>query len=83
MKKLVGYITAAFPDKNFTIDLAYELNRNGVDTLEIGIPFSDPVADGPVIEKANLLALKNGFKIGSKWLEKLTLPLDKFHCRLA
>lgn len=63
MKKLVGYITAAFPDKNFTIDLAYELNRSGVDTLELGVPFSDPVADGPVIEKANLLALQNGFKV--------------------
>lgn len=35
----------------------------GVDTLELGIPFSDPVADGPVIEAANLQALKNGFKL--------------------
>lgn len=63
MKHLVGYITVAFPDKNFTIDLALSLKNSGVDTLELGIPFSDPVADGPVIEKANLIALENGFKL--------------------
>ncbi|SKB25129.1 tryptophan synthase subunit alpha [Malaciobacter marinus] len=63
MKKLVGYITASYPDNNFTIDLALHMKESGVDILELGIPFSDPVADGPVIEKANLLALKNGFKL--------------------
>ena len=63
MKQLVAFITSAFPDKNFTKDLAYSLYENGVDTIELGIPFSDPAADGPVIEKANLLALENGFKI--------------------
>lgn len=63
MKELVGYITAGFPDTSFTKDLALELKNFGVDKLELGIPFSDPVADGPVIEKANLKALQNGFKI--------------------
>lgn len=63
MKKLVGYITASYPDNNFTIDLALNMKESGVDILELGIPFSDSVADGPVIEKANLLALKNGFKL--------------------
>ena len=63
MKKLVGYITTSLPDNNFTVDLAYSLKDNGVDILELGVPFSDPVAEGPIIEKANLLALKNGFKI--------------------
>ncbi len=63
MKKLVAYITTSFPNKEFTVDLAYSLKDSGVDTLELGVPFSDPVADGPVIEKANLLALKNGFKL--------------------
>ncbi len=62
MKKFVAYITSAFPDKNFTKDLALTLVQNGVDTLELGIPFSDPVADGPLIEKANHLSLENGFK---------------------
>ncbi|CAM3593400.1 tryptophan synthase subunit alpha [Arcobacter aquimarinus] len=63
MKKLVGYITASLPNNNFTVDLAYSMKEAGVDMLELGIPFSDPVADGPVIEKANLIALNNGFKL--------------------
>ncbi len=63
MKKLVAYLTTAYPDKNFTIDAVLALKENGVDKIELGIPFSDPVADGPVIEKANLIALQNGFKI--------------------
>lgn len=63
MKKLVGYITTGFPDRYFTVDLAMAMKEAGVDTLELGMPFSDPVADGPVIEKANLQALNNGFKL--------------------
>lgn len=62
-KKLVGYITSSIPDNSFTVDLAYSMKEAGVDTLELGIPFSDPVADGPVIEKANLIALNAGFKL--------------------
>ncbi len=63
MKKLVAYITAGYPDKNFSIDLALALKEAGVDILELGIAFSDPVADGPIIEEANLRSLKNGFKM--------------------
>lgn len=63
MKELVAYITAGFPDKNFTLDVVYALKEAGVDKLELGIPFSDPVADGPIIEEANLQALQRGFKM--------------------
>ena len=63
MKQLVAYITAGFPDKQFTIDVVHALKEAGVDKLELGIPFSDPVADGPIIEVANLKALQNGFKL--------------------
>jgi tryptophan synthase alpha chain len=62
VKQLVAYITAGYPDKNFTVDLALSLGENGVDTLELGVPFSDPVADGPVIEAANHRALEAGFR---------------------
>ena len=62
MKNLVAYITSGYPEKNFTIDLALALGENGVDTLELGVPFSDPVADGPAIENANHKALELGFK---------------------
>jgi len=63
LKKLVAYITTGYPSLSFTVDMALALAEAGVDTLELGIPFSDPVADGPVIEKANLKALQNGFKL--------------------
>ncbi len=62
MKKLVAYITSAYPEKSFSIDLSLALGDNGVDTLELGVPFSDPVADGPLIERANHKALELGFK---------------------
>ena len=58
MKKLVAYITTGIPDKNFTNDLISSLVENGTDKIELGVPFSDPVADGEVIEKANYLALE-------------------------
>jgi len=62
LKKLVAYITSGYPEKSFTVDLALALGENGVDTLELGVPFSDPVADGPLIEKANHASLSLGFK---------------------
>ncbi len=62
MKNLVAYITSGYPEKSFTIDLGLALGENGVDTLELGVPFSDPVADGPLIEKANHKSLELGFK---------------------
>jgi tryptophan synthase alpha chain len=61
LKKLVAYLTTGYPDIKFTEDLAFSLKDSGVDMLELGIPFSDPVADGPIIEKANLKSLQNGF----------------------
>jgi len=63
LKNLVAYITTGYPSLEFTVDMALALGEAGVDTLELGMPFSDPVADGPVIEKANLKALQNGFKL--------------------
>jgi len=62
LKKLVGYITAAWPDREFSIDLIRAMGESGCDAVELGIPFSDPVADGPVIEEANMRSLANGFR---------------------
>jgi tryptophan synthase alpha chain len=80
LKELVGYITAGFPDTGFTKDLALSLKEAGVDKLELGIPFSDPVADGPVIEKANLKALQNGFKLSDVFeiSEEISKKIDTF-----
>jgi tryptophan synthase alpha chain len=63
LKNLVAYITTGYPSLSFTIDVSSALKEAGVDTLELGIPFSDPMADGKVIEQANLKALQNGFKL--------------------
>ncbi|HJE03835.1 Tryptophan synthase alpha chain [Aliarcobacter thereius] len=81
MKKLVAYITTSYPNKEFTVDLALSLKESGVDSLELGVPFSDPVADGPVIEKANLLALKNGFKLENLFYvtQKISKEIDTLY----
>lgn len=57
------YFTAGFPQLNDTITIAKELQAQGVDMLEIGIPFSDPLADGPVIQRSSEIALRNGMSI--------------------
>jgi tryptophan synthase alpha chain len=59
-KALVAYITAGYPGLETTRALIPALARAGVDLLEVGVPFSDPTADGPVIQAASQAALKNG-----------------------
>ena len=56
----VAYITAGDPDLNTTHQVVLELDRCGVDVLELGVPFSDPLADGPVIQEASQRALAAG-----------------------
>jgi tryptophan synthase alpha chain len=57
------YFTAGYPALNDTLRTIQELNKAGVDMIEIGMPFSDPVADGPVIQRSNEKALSNGMTI--------------------
>ncbi len=57
---LIGYITAGDPAPNRTASLVRALERGGVDLIELGVPFSDPVADGPTIQAASERALKAG-----------------------
>jgi len=60
---LVGYLPIGFPDLATSIDAAVTLAENGVDVIELGPPYSDPVMDGPVIQAATQQALANGFKL--------------------
>ena len=60
-KALVCYVTAGHPDRAKSLDLMKGLEEAGADVLEIGVPFSDPIADGPVIQRASERALKNRF----------------------
>lgn len=62
-KALITYITAGDPDLGATADLIVEMERTGADIIELGIPYSDPLADGPVIQRASARALNNGIKI--------------------
>ena len=57
------YFTAGYPTLNDTKIIIEELVKNGVDLIEIGMPFSDPVADGPVIQHSSLVALQNGMSV--------------------
>src|SRR5262245_46342674 len=59
-KALIGYITAGFPTKAGLHNLVPMLAKAGVDMLEIGIPFSDPIADGPTIQYSSQIGLANG-----------------------
>lgn len=59
---LIGYLPTAFPDLSTSIDAAEALVKGGVDIIELGLPYSDPVMDGPVIQAATIKALANGFK---------------------
>ncbi|MDX9702750.1 MAG: tryptophan synthase subunit alpha [Candidatus Auribacterota bacterium] len=58
-KGFIAYITAGDPTLEFTERLIIEMDKIGVDVLELGVPFSDPLADGPVIQSAMIRALKN------------------------
>ncbi len=62
-KALVPFITAGFPQKEFTPEAVWAFADAGADMVEIGIPFSDPVADGPVIQASSQIALRNGLKL--------------------
>ncbi|PYS52506.1 MAG: tryptophan synthase subunit alpha, partial [Acidobacteria bacterium] len=58
---LIPFITAGDPDLETTGELLIELARAGACAVELGVPFSDPMADGPVIQRASERALKSGF----------------------
>jgi tryptophan synthase alpha chain len=61
--KLIAYIMAGHPSKKRSIDVGKRLAASGIAALEIGIPHSDPLADGPVIQKAGQAALANGMTV--------------------
>lgn len=60
---LIGYLPVGFPDLATSIDAAVALVENGVDAIELGLPYSDPVMDGVAIQKATQTALAAGFRV--------------------
>jgi len=59
-KALIGYLTAGFPHPDYWISNLKVMEQAGADILEIGVPFSDPIADGPIIQAASQASLQNG-----------------------
>ena len=66
-KGLVVYLTAGDPSLEATGELLTALEHAGVDVIELGVPFSDPLADGPVIQRASERALRGGRRWGESW----------------
>lgn len=80
-KAFIGFLTAGDPTPDCTVNYILEMERAGADLIEIGIPFSDPTAEGVVIQDANIRALKGGmttdgvFEIVRRVREKSQIPL--------
>lgn len=80
-KALMPFISNGDPTIDMTVETILELQNNGADIIELGIPFSDPLADGPVIQESYIRALKGGIKVrdvftvGKKVREKSEIPL--------
>lgn len=75
------YMTAGYPGLDSTVELITTLEESGADMIELGMPFSDPLADGEVIQKSSMAALKNGMTINKLFeqlagiREKVQIPL--------
>ena len=68
------YFTAGFPKLNDTVSVISDLQNSGVDMIEIGMPFSDPLADGPVIQESSRIALQNGMNMKLLFEQLSLLP---------
>lgn len=62
-KALIPFVTAGDPERSLTVPLMHALAKAGADVIELGVPFSDPMADGPVIQRSSERALKNGVSL--------------------
>lgn len=80
-KAFIGFVTAGDPDLDASLEIMTVMAKGGCDLIEIGIPFSDPIAEGPVIQEADLRALANGtttdkvFDLTKKLSERVDIPL--------
>jgi tryptophan synthase alpha chain len=75
---LIGYLPVGYPDLQSSIDAAVAIVENGVDILELGLPYSDPVMDGTVIQLATQASLSNGFRLrhGFEAVAAITARVD-------
>ena len=76
-KKLVTFTTGGDPDLNTSLEILQTIINNGIDIIEIGMPFSDPMADGPTIQESSVRSLANGTKIND--IFELVINIRKFN----
>ncbi|HEX2967550.1 MAG TPA: tryptophan synthase subunit alpha [Bacteroidales bacterium] len=75
------YFTAGYPYRESVEEIILQLERNGVDMIEIGMPYSDPLADGPVIQETSRIAIENGMTLNNLFIQlkdirkKTSIPL--------
>lgn len=62
-KTLIAFLTAGYPDEETFVELVRAADRSGCDAIEIGVPFSDPIADGPLIQESSRVALERGMTL--------------------
>ncbi len=83
-KALIGFVTAGDPDLKRSVEIINTMIESGIDILELGVPFSDPTADGPVIQRSSKRALKNNVTLDNvldmtgKIREKSQIPIIIF-----
>jgi tryptophan synthase alpha chain len=70
------YCTAGFPKKESTAKVLLALQRNGANMIEVGMPYSDPIADGPIIQESNMIAIANGMTIDLLFAQLKTVQND-------
>ena len=68
------YFTAGYPNLNDTAPLIIALEKSGADIIEIGMPYSDPLADGPTIQASSIVALNNGLTLDILFEQKHFQP---------
>jgi len=78
-KALIAYIMAGFPNEKATIATVRGLVKGGVDIIELGFPFSDPLADGPVIQNSSTVSFETGTKIAKFFSLVETISIETEH----
>ena len=79
-KKLVTFTTGGDPDLNTSLEILKTIINNGIDIIEIGMPFSDPMADGPTIQESSVRSLANGTKIND--IFKIVMSIRKLNNKI-
>ena len=74
-EKVIPFLTAGYPDKGDTVNIVLAAEKSGAAMVELGMPFSDPLADGPLIQKSSQIAIENGVTIN--WILETVSDIRK------